>query len=289
MRDFPEKLGALHKAVTSNFEQAGIHPAAHEARILLTHRCAVEWGVFYNHQDQIVPAGILAQIQHDVSLRLSGKPLSKILGVQEFYGREFIVSEDALDPRADTETMIDLALKRLPRDRPLRILDLGTGSGCILLTLLCEYPQSTGVAVDYSTKALDIARQNAHRLNIQERCTFIHSSWFDDVTPEYFDLIVSNPPYIRRDVIPALSREVQNHDPILALDGGHDGLDAYKIIFSSLKNFLKPDGLALFEIGFDQREDIMRLGRESRFIQCDVHPDLSGQPRVAEIRCGDKL
>jgi release factor glutamine methyltransferase len=281
-------LGEIHKTLSHELEKAGISPASHEARILLCQRCGVGWGGFYDALDVPVTQDILKKILEDVEKRLAGMPMSKIIGVQEFYGREFIVSKDVLDPRPDTEMIIDLALKRFGRHLPLRILDLGTGSGCIVLTLLCEFSNASALAADISGKALDIAYKNAEKLGLSERCTFVESNWFNSIVYEEFDLIVSNPPYIRSDVIPELPREVQNHDPILALDGGQDGLEAYKIIFSVIKNYLKPNGIGLFEIGFDQRESIMRLGRESRFMHCDVHPDLSGQPRVAEICSGDK-
>lgn len=285
---FPDTLDALHLSVSSRFEAAGIHPAGHEARILLCYRLGIEWSDFYNRAGLTIPESLYIQIENDMAQRLSGKPLSKILGVQEFYGREFRVSGDVLDPRQDTETLIDIALKRFDKAEVIRILDLGTGSGCILLTLLCELPKASGIGADISVKALQIARENAVNHAMTDRSEWLESDWYSAIPAEQFDLVVSNPPYIRAAVIPGLAPEVKNHDPILALDGGDDGLDAYKKILSSLKKFLKPDGIALFEIGYDQSEDVMRLSRESRFMHCDVHPDLAGQPRVAEICSGDK-
>lgn len=287
--DTPNILGAVHKALSLRLEKAGIEPAAHEARIVLCHRLGMDWHDFHAQAGLIISQSSLIQIESDMAQRLGGKPLSKILGVQEFYGREFHVSADVLDPRQDTETLIDIALKRFDKASPIRVLELGVGSGCILVTLLCELPEASGIGVDFSPKALEMARKNAKRHDVLKRSEWFESDWYSAVPAEQFDLVVSNPPYIRSTVIPELAPEVKNHDPILALDGGDDGLDAYKKIFSGLKNFLKPDGIALFEIGYDQSEDVMRLSRESRFMQCNVHPDLAGQPRVAEICSGDKL
>lgn len=217
----------------------------------------------------------------------NGKPLSKILGVREFWGRKFKVSQDTLDPRPDTEVLIEHALNWLQNSNISNpcVLDIGTGTGCIALTLAAECPDAIVQAVDISEKALHIARDNANMLNVKVRIE--EASWFPD-DEEQYDLIVSNPPYIESNVIPDLDPEVKNHDPILALDGGADGLDAYKEIFSRLDQKLKPGGHAFFEIGYDQGDTVSRIAGESGLCVVGVHRDYSGNPRVVEISCGDK-
>jgi release factor glutamine methyltransferase len=171
--------------------------------------------------------------------------------------------------------------------KPLKILDLGTGTGCIPITLLTELPNATAVAVDVSADALDVAHTNAKKHGVDDRIEFVQDNWFDNVDG-VFDIITSNPPYIPASDIPTLSVEVQNHDPILALSGGNSGLEAYKKIFSSLNDFLKRDGRAFFEIGQNQHESVMRLVDESNLLLRDSRADIGGIPRVVEISCGDK-
>ena len=171
--------------------------------------------------------------------------------------------------------------------QPVEILDLGTGSGCILIALLSELRESSGIGVDLSPKAIQIAHENAKTNDVDARIQWICGSWADAIDGQ-FDLIVSNPPYIASSVIPNLDPEVRNHDPILALDGGMDGLQAYKIIFSQLPRLLKKGGRAFLEIGFDQERSIARLSEDSRIRIERIHPDLAGLPRVVEITRGDK-
>ncbi len=218
----------------------------------------------------------------DLARVKAGEPLSRIYGEREFWGLNFKLSPDTLDPRPDTETLIEVVLARYKDNAPKSILDLGTGSGCILLSLLSEYKNAHGLGVDLSEGAVEMARTNAKSLGFQNRATFQQGNWADNID-QRFDLVVSNPPYIASKVIPELDENVQKHDPILALDGGEDGLQAYKIIFSQLFRILNPGGFAYFEIGFDQAESVMRLSEESRFSNARLIPDSAGLPRVVEI------
>ncbi len=258
-----------------------------DARIIIEERTDYSWLDIISKPDLIITDEQYSNIMSDATLCLSGTPLSRIYGRREFWGLEFMISKDTLDPRPDTELIIELALNKFPKDRALRILDLGTGSGCILISLLSEFKKSIGFGVDLSFGAVKFAQLNAKNHNISSRASFICGSWLDSISGK-FDLIVSNPPYIKNQIIPTLSKEVRNHDPILSLDGGKDGLDPYKIIFPKLKNLLNEGGIALFEIGYDQGKDVMRLAEESRFMQRSVHLDLSGNPRVVDISSGDK-
>ncbi len=221
--------------------------------------------------------------------RLAGEPLSKILGIKEFWGLEFTVNEHVLDPRPDTETLIEAVLDYVDnKDVPIKILDLGTGTGCIPIALLSEFPNAVAFAVDKSADALSIAAQNAANHKMSNRITFIESDWYGGIPHQQFDIIVSNPPYIVESDIAILSKEVKNHDPHMALFGGESGLECYKNIFYSLNKFLIPDGRAFFEIGANQLNDIMRLVDESNLLYCESRADLVGIPRVVEICCGDK-
>lgn len=285
----PHTLGELYKAMKMTMSEAGILTAELDARLILDERCCIDWSRIISDPGYILNDDDMNVIAKDLAQRLNGKPLSKIYNKREFWGLEFEVNDDVLDPRPDSETIIDTALKLYTKDAPLRILDMGTGTGCLLIALLSEFPDANGMALDVSDKALAVAKRNAIRHNVDKRAVFLQSDWFEGLDDEErFDLIVSNPPYIRESVIPELEPEVRDFDPILALDGGADGLQAYKKIFSTISHYLNPQGTGLFEIGYDQKEDVMRLGRESRFSRVNVHPDLAGQPRVVEICCGDK-
>lgn len=280
-------LREFYKDIISQLANGGIDSAEIDARFILEERCGVTWSDILSDNSKDVLSEQRELIKQDIKQRISGKPLSRIYGEREFWGLPFEISEDTLDPRPDTETIIDLALGRFDKSASIDVLDLGTGSGCILISLLSEFKNARGFGVDVSQGAVDMAKKNSIKNNVQSRIGFINGSWFDAVDGK-FDLIVSNPPYIRSDVIPDLSDEVKNHDPILALDGGQDGLAPYEIIFSQIKNFLKPRGIGLFEIGYDQKDDVMRLAEKYGFAQRCVHLDMAGNPRVVEISCGDK-
>lgn len=281
-------LGEVYKVLCAALQPIAGEQAATEARIILETRAQVQWSDIIASPERIIDAQILNAIEQDLKTRINAqKPLSRIYGMRGFWGLDFEVSEHTLDPRPDTEIIIERALELYKENPPQMILDLGTGTGCILISLLHEFRNARGIAVDRSFAALKTAQQNAKRHGCEDRISFICGSWADALTGK-FDLIVSNPPYIVSGIIPHLDPEVKNHDPILALDGGFDGLDAYKIIFSSLKNILFSHGKALFEIGYDQGESVLRLAEESGLCGDAMLRDLAGQPRLVEISCGDK-
>jgi len=274
-------------------EEGAIPNNATEARRLIAHVLNVKEDIFITNADMpIAEEQQLKSIDDIIKRRIAGEPLSKIIGTQEFWGLPFYVTKDTLDPRPDTETLIEAVLdycnKNNLSDKPLKILDLGTGTGCILISLLSELPKAIGVGVDYSQEALDIAQTNIALNNLNDRINLIQSDWCASVTLADFDIIVSNPPYIREDVIPQLSEEVKNHDPILALLGGKTGLDAYEKILFSVKSEKNVTARLFLEIGFDQLNDLVRLADDSNLRVCDSRTDLAGNPRVVEIACGDK-
>jgi release factor glutamine methyltransferase len=215
-----------------------------------------------------------------IERRLAGEPVSRIVGVREFYGRPFRIDRSTLDPRPDTETLIEAALALVDRRTPLKLLDLGTGSGCILVTLLAELPHATGVGIDKSLAALEVARANALDLGVADRAGFIADDWLDGVEGT-FDLVVANPPYLTTAEMAGLARDVGDYDPAGALDGGPDGLAAYRRIVPRLRDVLRPGGIALFEVGHTQAEAVSRLLAEAGLApEKRPWPDLAGRPRV---------
>jgi len=256
------------------------------ARRLIKQAAGLSDVQFITEPEKAMSQAVIDTVKAMVERRLKGEPVSRILGEQEFGGLPFKVSEAVLDPRPDTETIIEATFQHF-QDKPLRtILDLGTGSGCLIVTLLHEFPDSRGVAVDISESALAIARENADRNGVLDRCTFVKSDWDDSFTadlPSKYDLIVSNPPYIPNQDIANLLDEVKKHDPSLALDGGNDGLDAYKKIIPIINSHLNRDGISLLEIGISQEKDVTRIAANAGLTPSRIHSDLGGIPRVVEI------
>ena len=220
--------------------------------------------------------------------RLAGEPVDRIIGQRGFWTQELIVTADTLSPRADTETIVEAARDHAIKNGAVegdatkaafRILDLGTGTGAILLALLHEFPHATGVGVDVSHAALAVATRNAALNKLEAHAVFQHGDWATGIT-EAFDIVVSNPPYIRSGDIAGLEREVRDHDPVLALDGGTDGLDAYRILLPLLPRLMKPKGIAVFEIGFGQGPDIAALAAHAHLHIEETREDLGGVPRA---------
>jgi len=291
-------LKNLYQKTKRRLEQAGIDTPELDARLILQEALGITDADLISNANISVGTAAsspspeielckIKKINEWLERRIEGEPVSRILGTREFWGLNFKITPDVLDPRPDTETIIEIALKRFKGNPPQNILDLGTGSGCILIALLHEWPDAKGIGVDISEAALEVAGENARANNVHERAGFMKGNWSESIR-DSFDLIVSNPPYIQNQTIANLAKEVKNHDPILALDGGADGLQAYKYIFTEIRPLLKKDGMGLFEIGYDQQKDVVRLVEESNLIVAGVHADLAGQPRVVEISSGDK-
>lgn len=214
-----------------------------------------------------------------ITQRLTGRPIAKIIGYKEFYGRRFHVTNDVLDPRPETELIIDEVLRHCKSLKgPVKILDLGTGSGCILLTLLSEMSNAEGVGTDISSKALVLCKDNAQSLNVINRCELIESNWLDNIEGQ-FDVIVTNPPYIETRTLADLDKDVRDYDPILALDGGEDGLYPYKVILPQIRTYLKPNGFFMCEHGTGQSGGIKRIVEKSGLSQIRIHHDLAGHDR----------
>lgn len=262
--------GALLRRATEALRPVAGAAAALEARWLL--EAASE-------NDEVL-AGLLAR-------RLAGEPVDRILGRRGFWTLDLKIAPDVLSPRSDTETIVRAALERLAGegrtgDR-LRLLDLGTGTGAILLALLSELPNAVGLGIDASDAALETAATNAALAGLPARTDWRKGDWGSGLSGP-FDVIVSNPPYIPSGDIAALDREVRDHDPVLALDGGADGLACYRAILPRLTGLLAPRGFAVLEIGFGQDRDVAALARAAMLDVVGLKPDLGGVPRAMVLR-----
>lgn len=266
-------------------KEAGIQNPALDARLLVQAACKLSDIEMVAHGDRRVGQMEAFRIARFIARRIMGEPVSRILGKREFWGMEFTVTPDTLDPRPDTETLVEAALGwARGQSRPLRILDLGTGSGCILIALLSELPDATGVGVDLSAGAVHAAHVNATRHNVADRVEFRQGSWFEPLSVgESFDLIVSNPPYIAESEVESLSLEVRNHDPRRALTDEKDGFEAYKVIYPQLRNWLKKDGKAYFEMGYTQSVHMARLIADAGATLEKIIKDLAGHDRVVAV------
>ncbi len=262
-------------------ENSGVPDARREAGSLLEFVLGKDRTFLISHAEDQVDEDSLEQLRQFVERRATGEPLQYITGVQDFYGREFRVTPDVLIPRPETELLVEAALE--VSAGPF-ICDVGTGSGCIALTLLCELPGARAVAVDKSAAALEIAKFNAAKLSVADRAAFVVSDCFDALDVQEFDLIVSNPPYVSESALAGLQREVRDHEPLVALSPGGDGLSVIRRLLEDAPAYLKPNGHLLMEIGFDQGERVRNLIDESVWSLLEVRPDLQCIPRIVVLQ-----
>ncbi len=230
---------------------------------------------------EVLDEAAAQRLREAAAKRLSGMPLWRVLGAREFWGLRFVLSPGTLEPRPDSETLIEAALKHLEgrRHEPLRLLDLGTGTGCLLIAALREFPRASGIGVDLSEDALATAARNAASNGVAERAGFRHGEWTQGLQ-ERFDLILSNPPYIASDEIGRLDRGVREHDPMLALDGGPDGLCAYRALAAAIPERLTAGGIAILEIGAGQADSVIALMQAAGLSHFASHHDLGRHIRA---------
>jgi len=255
--------------------EAGIEEAKSDILLLLDGICHVTRNDILLHGEEVLEDNLVQAFMEALSKRCERIPVQYITGVQNFMGLDFMVNEHVLIPRFDTEILVEEVMKQLHDG--FSILDMCTGSGCILLSLLHYSNDCVGVGVDVSEGALAVAKQNCEKLGLS--ASFIQSDLFTNVSGKY-DIIVSNPPYIRSDVIPTLMEEVKGHEPVLALDGMEDGLYFYRKIIEESPAYLNGGGMIFFEIGYDQGEDVSNLMEEAGFKDVFVVKDYAGLDRV---------
>jgi release factor glutamine methyltransferase len=246
-----------------------------EAKLLLAHAAGIPHDRVSHMVLEDFTDKVVTQYLDLVQRRAKGEPMSHILGYRDFWKHRFKVTPDVLDPRPDTETLIEVALQA-PFER---VLDLGTGSGCILISLLAERPHAAGVGCDISEKAILVAGENAASVGVADRLILPLSEWFDDIGGT-FDLIVSNPPYISADEMAGLGRDVHDFEPHIALTDGGDGLGAYRSIAKDAPDHLTPGGRLLVEIGPKQAGAVSALFAQAGLVNIKVHTDLDGRDRV---------
>ena len=279
----------LIKPEIIKLKNIGIETANLDCRLLLSKSLNRNF-TLYNHENIDISKNEIKKFQSLIQKRLSGKPVSRIINKRNFWKKEFKINHATLDPRSDSETLIESVLKHYTdKLQFLKILDLGSGSGCLGLSLLGEFPNSEVSFFDISKQSLEIVKINALNFGFSERSKYIHADWkirdWDKKLIEIenrieFDIVISNPPYIPTDEINALQIEVKKHDPFLALNGGKDGLDAYRFILSKLKKIIKAHGKIFLEIGKNQEDFVSSIATEYGLIAKEYNKDLSGVTRV---------
>ena len=272
------------REATQALQAAGVPEARREAGSLLSFVTARDRTFLISHAEDLLADADLDRFREVVARRAEGEPLQYITGVQDFFGREFRVTPDVLIPRPETELLIEAALEIVAGVSSPLICDVGTGSGCIAVTLLCERSDARAVAVDVSEAALAVAADNARRHGVNERIELKISDCFDAVDETSFDLVVSNPPYVSSDALAGLQREVRDHEPLVALSPGADGLVVIRRLLRDAPAFLKPHGHLIMEIGFDQGEKIQGLIDPEMWHLLEIRPDLQSIPRIVVVR-----
>lgn len=278
------KYREIYETGVTRLKEAGIKEAQLDARLLLEHVCNTDRNTLLAHPDHMVTEEQEKSYVNYLAEREKRVPLQHIIGYQEFMGLKFYVNQHVLIPRQDTENLVEEVMPHVHDG--MRILDLCTGSGCILISLLQYSNDCIGVGTDISKEALEVAVKNGEAIlkekegKVYEQLRFIESDLFEKLPPQKFDLIVSNPPYIKTDVIDTLEPEVASFDPLLALDGGGDGLDFYRRIAKEAGNFLIRGGMLFLEIGYDQGEAVAGLLEEAGFVDIEIRKDYGGLDRV---------
>jgi release factor glutamine methyltransferase len=276
-------IAATRHALADKFREAGIDSGEADARLLMAYALGVDRAELIANGGRALTVEQAEAIDALAARRLKREPVARIFGHKEFWNLSLQIGPAVLVPRPETETVVEAALDAVGRDArqmaQLRILDIGTGSGALLLALLSELPNAVGTATDISAAALDVARANAERVGVAGRCTFIACDIAAGV-PGPFDLIVSNPPYVVHGEIASLPPEVRDYDPALALDGGADGLDGYRAIAAQARRLLAPGGKVIVELGAGQEAAVRALCTKAGLAAAAVLNDLAGIPRA---------
>ena len=277
-------VAAARRTLAEQFCRADLDSPELDARLLAGHALELDQTGLAVQAGRALTGAEARMLAALAARRLAGEPVARIVSLKEFWGLPLRIAESTLVPRPETETVVEAALAAVGRDRtrPLRIADLGTGSGALLLALLAELPNARGIATDINREALAVARDNAGRLGLAARAQFAACDFGAALAPG-FDLVVSNPPYVASSDIAALAPEVRR-DPRRALDGGADGLDAYRVIAGQARALLAPDGNLVIELGSGQEQAVAALFRRSGLAPAPARADLAGIPRALQAR-----
>jgi release factor glutamine methyltransferase len=272
---------------TESLRRAGVPEARREAGSLMAHVLEKDRTFIISHADERLETERLEKFRSFVQRRALGEPQQYITGYQDFFGLKFKVTPDVLIPRPETELLVEAALAFIPSDasRETLICDVGTGSGCIPIAILNSRFRARAVAIDISEAAIEVAQANASRYQMLDRISFVVSDCFDRLDHhEKFDLIVSNPPYVSAAALAGLQREVRDHEPVLALSPGGDGLSVIRRLIGESPLYLKDGGYLIFEIGFDQGESVRQLVDPRLWQVVEIKPDLQGIPRIVALQ-----
>jgi release factor glutamine methyltransferase len=257
---------------------AGVENHAFDARLLIMTALGLERSQMVSQAERVLNDNEIQNVENLISRREAREPVGRIFGEREFWSLPFKLNEATLEPRPDSETLVETVIK-LAAGRPgLRLLDLGTGSGCLLLSLICEMPDATGLGIDIAPRAVDMANINAANIGLDGCAKFEVGNWMDHVT-EQFDIVLSNPPYIPTEEIPLLMPEVRDHDPLRALNGGNDGLDIYRLLIPRVSRVMKPGGFVIFEVGLGQADAVEMLLHDAKMKDVTKYKDFSGIER----------
>lgn len=279
------KIGTLRHSAIAKLRAAGIEEAELDARALVCYALGIDEATLLATLDASVSEEVQVRCERYLDRRISGEPVARIVGSKEFWSRSFQLNQHTLVPRPETESIVEAALAAFPeRQAVLRVLDLGTGSGILLAAILSERPHAVGIGIDRSEYALTVARENIDSLGLGARAKFICGDWVQAIG-QSFDLVVANPPYIPSGDVARLSREVRDHDPRLALDGGEDGLEAYRKIIRELPRLLVPKGVAILELGIGQEAAVVRIAHDTNMsVHGLARRDLAGIARALILR-----
>lgn len=272
-------LKEIQRKLCNNFSIIGIETPELDARIILKEVLSLDDKDLILKESLDISNEMIEKIIAIESRRLNGEPISKIFKKRDFYNSTFLISNDVLDPRPETELIVEIANNYIDKNEVKNILDLGTGSGCILLSILKENKMINGLGIDLSKDAISIAKQNSKKLNLETQSNFLISNWMSSLNYKY-DLVVSNPPYIASEDIKKLSKSVKIYDPILSLDGGDDGLNSYRLIASDLKRVVSKNALIIIEIGYNQSLQVIEIFKKNNFKLIKKYNDINGLDRV---------
>ena len=272
-------LSELQKKITKILAEGGIETNSLDARIILREIFNFDEKELILNSDLILSESKISKVQKIITRRLNFEPVSKIFGKRDFYNSTFSISDDVLDPRPETENIVEIANNFILEKGYESFIDLGTGSGCIILSILKENKNLTAVGVDISIDAINIAKKNSKDMNLEKRSSFLVSNWLSSIYNSY-DLIISNPPYIPSDEIITLSKTVNNFDPLISLDGGQDGLKCYKEIAQDINRVINKNGRVILEIGYNQAHDVIKIFESKEFKLLKIYNDINGLNRI---------